>query len=148
MKYKLYTPATTDFKTLLTIWEASVRATHDFLDPADILFFKEMIQQHAAFAAVALTCITDEHKRILGFMGIADDKLEMLFLDPSVRGKGLGKQLIQHALTEYQVTKVDVNEQNEQARQFYEHFGFKTKSRAPLDGTGKPYPILHMELCR
>jgi putative acetyltransferase len=135
-----------DYNELLTIWEASVRVTHDFLDPDDILFFKNIIQQHNAFSLVDLTCIVDEHNKILGFMGIAEDKLEMLFLDPAKRGKGLGKQLMQHAFEVYHITKVDVNEQNESARQFYEHFGFKVQSRSPLDGTGKPYPILHMEL--
>jgi len=135
-----------DYNTLLALWEASVRATHDFLNPDDILFFKNIIQQHNAFSLVELTCIVDEHNKILGFMGIAADKLEMLFLDPAERGKGLGKQLMQHAFETYRITKVDVNEQNEAARQFYEHFGFKVQSRSPLDGTGKPYPILHMEL--
>lgn len=144
--YTFYKPIESDFHKLLTIWEASVRATHDFLNPDDILFFKNIIQQYNAFSLVELTCILDEHNKILGFMGIAANKLEMLFLDPAARGKGLGKQLMLHAFEVYQITKVDVNEQNEPARQFYEHFGFKVQSRSPLDGTGKPYPILHMEL--
>ena len=146
--YRLRKGLPADFDQLLHIWEAAVRATHDFLDPADILFFKDIIQQHNAFAQVAVTCITDEQDQVLGFMGIAADRLEMLFLHPEAIGKGLGKQLMQHAFSEYQITKVDVNEQNEAARLFYEHVGFVVKSRSPLDGTGKPYPILHMELNR
>ncbi|HCL06679.1 MAG TPA: GNAT family N-acetyltransferase [Chitinophagaceae bacterium] len=144
--YPFYKPTESDFYKLLTIWEASVRATHDFLNPDDILFFKHIIQQHNAFSLVELTCIVNEHNKILGFMGIAEDKLEMLFLDPAERGKGLGKQLMLYAFETHHITKVDVNEQNEAARQFYEHFGFIVISRSPLDGTGKPYPILHMEL--
>lgn len=83
--YKLYNPGTSDFPTLLAIWEASVRTTHDFLDPADILFFKNIIQQHNAFSLVDLTCIVDEYNRIPGFMGTAAGKLEMLFLSPAER---------------------------------------------------------------
>jgi putative acetyltransferase len=144
--YRLRKAESPDHHKLLTIWEASVRVTHDFLDPDDIVFFKDIIQQQHAFSFVDLTCIVDEQNKILGFMGVAEDKLEMLFLDPAERGKGLGKQLMQHALTIQHITKVDVNEQNEAARQFYEYFGFIVISRSPLDGTGKPYPILHMEL--
>lgn len=144
--YQLRKGQSSDYQELLVIWEASVRATHHFLDPADILFFKDIIQQHNAFSMVDITCIVDEDQKILGFMGVAADKLEMLFLDPAERGKGLGKQLMQHAFTNYHITKVDVNEQNEAARQFYEYLGFVVKTRSPLDGTGKPYPILHMEL--
>lgn len=135
-----------DYDELLSIWESSVKATHDFLDPADIVFFKSIIQEHQAFTQVHLTCAVTEEGLLVGFTGIADDKIEMLFLDPSVIGKGLGKQLMQFALQEYSVTKVDVNEQNTAARLFYEHFGFEVKSRSPLDSTGKPNPILHMEL--
>ena len=144
--YQLQKASPADYNTLLALWEASVRATHDFLNPDDILFFKNIIQQHNAFSLVDLTCIVDEYNKILGFMGIAEDKLEMLFLDPAERGKGLGKQLMLHAFETYGITKVDVNEQNKAAREFYEYFGFKVQSRSPLDGTGKPYPILHMEL--
>ena len=45
-----------------------------------------------------------------------------------------------------QVTKVDVNEQNNQAVGFYKHIGFNTYKRSDLDGEGKEYPILHMRL--
>lgn len=144
--YQLRKGSASDYPQLLAVWEASVRATHDFLDAEDILFFKELIQQHNAFSMVDITCITDGANRILGFMGIAADKLEMLFLDPEERGKGLGKQLMAHGFKVFNIRKVDVNEQNEAARKFYEHLGFSVRSRSPLDGTGKPYPILHMEL--
>jgi putative acetyltransferase len=70
----------------------------------------------------------------------------MLFVDARYIGKGVGKLLLLHAITNLHVTRVDVNEQNEKALQFYEHFGFKVTSRSELDGSGKPYPILHMQL--
>ena len=70
----------------------------------------------------------------------------MLFLDPAVRGKGFGKMLLKHAIEIHHITSVDVNEQNSDAVKFYEHFGFKSISRSALDGTGKPFPILHLTL--
>ncbi len=54
--------------------------------------------------------------------------------------------LLQYAIEQLGVTKVDVNEQNPQAVGFYEHMGFKVVSRSPLDDMGKPFPILHMTL--
>lgn len=54
--------------------------------------------------------------------------------------------LLLHAINNLHITKVGVNEQNEQAVKFYERFGFKTISRSETDGMGKPYPILHIEL--
>jgi putative acetyltransferase len=42
------------------------------------------------------------------------------------------------------VLTVDVNEQNEPARRFYEALGFVAAGRSPLDDNGLPYPILHL----
>lgn len=54
--------------------------------------------------------------------------------------------LATHAINELGATKVDVNEQNEQALGFYQHIGFSVTGRSPVDGQGKPYPLLHMAL--
>ena len=61
-------------------------------------------------------------------------------------GTGIGKKLVTYAINHLQVTKVDVNEQNIQAVGFYKHIGFNTYKRSDLDGEGKEYPILHMQL--
>ena len=48
----------------------------------------------------------------------------MLFIDNNHRGIGIGKKLITYAIDNLQVTKVDVNEQNNQAVGiFYKHIG-------------------------
>lgn len=135
----------TDYPEVVDVWEASVRATHHFLPEADILYFKPLILNEY-LKAVHLTCVKDESGRILGFMGVHEDSLEMLFLHPDARGKGIGKFLVLHAVNELKVKKVDVNEQNPQAVEFYEHIGFEIVNRSELDGLGKPYPILHMQL--
>jgi putative acetyltransferase len=72
----------------------------------------------------------------------------MLFMHPAYRGKRIGKTLLEYAINNLNVTKVDVNEQNEQAVGFYKHCGFETLGRSELDASGKPYPILHMELIK
>ena len=144
--YKLDAPQKSEYVTLLDVWESSVRATHHFLEKKDIAVFKEIIKEKDVFNHVNLTCVRDINNNILGFMGVSKDSLEMLFIDSRCIGKGIGKMLLLHAINDLNITKVDVNEQNEQALKFYEHFGFKVISRCELDGTGKPYPILHMQL--
>ena len=47
---------------------------------------------------------------LIGFMGIAEGNLEMLFIDNNYRGTGIGKKLVTYAINHLQVTKVDVNE--------------------------------------
>lgn len=147
MQYADIIPVTTeDYAGITEVWEASVRATHHFLKEEDILFFRQMIPQYLQH--VEAFCLKDTTGRIRGFIGIADRNIEMLFILPSERGKGLGRYFLQFAFDRFDADKVDVNEQNEQAVCFYEKLGFVTVSREELDGSGKPYPILHMELAQ
>lgn len=133
-----------DFPEILTVWEASVRATHDFLAEADIQHLKPLILNEY-LKAVELYCIRQDGT-ILGFLGLSSDKIEMLFLRPDARGKGVGRKLVAFATSEKGIRKVDVNEQNTQAVGFYRHLGFEIVSRSPLDPQGKPFPILAMKI--
>ena len=137
-------PSAADYNEITEVWEASVRATHTFLTEKDIQFYKPLILNEY-LKAVSLFC-TKEGDTITGFLGLDNDKIEMLFIHPDYRGKGIGKTLLNFAVTGKKASKVDVNEQNEQAVGFYQHLGFKTVKREPLDASGNPFPILVMEL--
>ncbi len=134
-----------EYPELMQIWEASVRATHHFLKEEDILFFRKVIPEQY-LDAVRLFAARGIDNRILGFLGVSDDNIEMLFIHPDSRGKGIGSALLSYAVNELHLRKVDVNEQNEQAVGFYLHQGFSIVDRSELDNTGKPYPILHLEM--
>lgn len=134
-----------DYDELLEIWEASVRATHDFLTESDILTLKPSVRDEY-FPQVRLFCVREDENasKILGFLGLSDDKVEMLFIRPDARGSGIGRRLMHFAIHEKGIRLVDVNEQNPQAVGFYEHLGFRVVSRSPVDGQGRPFPLLHL----
>ena len=129
---------------LLKVWESSVRATHLFLSDAEIENIKEYVPQ--ALKGIKHLIIAKKGDKPIAFMGIENENLEMLFISNDERGKGLGKSLIQKAINEYGVKYLAVNEQNPQAKGFYEHMGFKVYKRSELDEQGNPYPILYMSL--
>lgn len=140
------TPSINDYDELIRLWEASVRSTHHFLTEKDIHYYKPLIRNEY-FHAVTLYIIRDNQtNRIAAFMGLSYELIEMLFVHPEQQGKGYGKMLIEYAIQEKNIRKVDVNEQNEQALHFYQNRGFKVISRDATDGQGKPFPILHMLL--
>ena len=144
MKIKEVKSRTPDFiNQLLTVWEGSVRATHLFLSDDEISSIKEYVPQ-ALNGIAHLMVAEDEAGRPVAFMGVEDGSLEMLFISPEERGNGLGKRLIQYGIENYSVDRLAVNEQNPQARGFYEHMGFHVYKRTDLDEQGNPYPLLYM----
>jgi len=145
MSYKIDDIQKSEYLQVIQVWEASVRATHHFLKEEDIIYFKPLIL-NTYLDVVELKCVRNEQKEIIGFSGVAEDNLEMLFIHPDMRGKGIGRALLQYSIDKQGITKVDVNEDNPQAVGFYEKFGFRTYKRTDLDPTGRPYPILYMNL--
>ena len=130
---------------LLDIWENSVRATHLFLSDEEVNNIKQYVPQ--ALAGVEHLIIAgNESGQAVAFMGIENNRLEMLFISDDERGKGIGKQLLLYGISNYGVQELTVNEQNPQAIGFYEHMGFKTYKRTELDEEGNAYPLLYMRL--
>ena len=129
---------------LLELWEKSVRATHLFLSESDIQNIKKYVP--AALKNVGhLIIATDSQNKPLAFMGIENNFLEMLFVLPEERRKGIGSALLKYGIEKYGIDELSVNEQNPQAKLFYEAMGFVTYKRTELDELGNPFPILYMK---
>lgn len=131
----------TDYPILVDIWESAVLSTHDFLKKEDFLYYREHLPTY--FQYVTLYGY-EQDGRLVGFIGVAENNIEMLFVHNDYRNRGVGKRLVMYAIEKLQVYKVDVNEQNIQAVGFYQHMGFSVITRSDLDAEGKTYPILHM----
>lgn len=129
---------------LLKVWESSVKATHLFLSDDEISDIKQYVPQ--TLNDVPLLVIAEnESGNPIGFMGVADKMLEMLFISNESRGQGIGKQLLQYGIENYSINELAVNEQNPLAKGFYEHMGFEVYKRTELDEQGNPYPLLYMK---
>lgn len=138
-----------DPNRIVEVWEASVRATHDFLEDERIDFFRPYVLAEAQ-RNKEIFCARDATGRVVGFGGVEPHdgvvKLEMLFIDPKWFGQGVGRRLLEHSVNVLGASVVDVNEQNAQAVGFYQHMGFEVFARSETDGMGLPYPLLHMRL--
>lgn len=136
-----------DYPRVLVVWEASVRATHHFVTEKDIEFFRRMLGDRLP-RLPNLVGSRDGRGEVIGFISVSGRNLDMLFVHPDWRGTGVGRRLLEYAVRSLHATTLDVNEQNEQALGFYRHMGFEVTGRSERDGTGKPYPILHMRLAQ
>lgn len=133
-----------EYPRVVEVWEASVRATHHFVAESDIEIFRPLVFDELPHTDLA--CVRDRNGLVAGFIGLAEGKVEMLFIHPEHRAQGIGRTLLRYAIQERGATTVDVNEQNDQALGFYLRMGFVVVGRSELDSNGKPYPLLHMRL--
>lgn len=142
--FKITKYADTYRPQVLAVWEKSVLATHDFLTPSDFEEIKELIRT-INFNDLQVFCLVDGNE-VAGFIGVADKKVEMLFIAPEYFGQGHGLKLLNFAVNELNADKVDVNEQNVKALKFYQKFGFEIFERTDQDDQGRNYPLLRLKL--
>ena len=147
-QWAIHTPRLKDFDELTDVWEASVRATHDFLPDSYIQLLRGLVKDQYLDAVMLICCKDPTNKRISGFAGVAAGKVEMLFIHPDYRGRGIGKTLLKFAIDELNAERLDVNEQNPQAIGFYLKQHFEVVGRCEKDGMGQPYPLLHLRYKR
>lgn len=146
---QLEVPRAGDFDQLTELWEGAVRATHRFLDDAEIANLRPFVREHYLPGANLIGIRDrdrDDDGTWLAFMGVSGDELEALFVHHDAHRRGIGRRLAEHAIHALGVKRVDVNEQNPGAVAFYERMGFTVAGRSERDGQGRPFPILHMRM--
>jgi putative acetyltransferase len=136
-----------DYPAIIELWELYVRASHLFL-PEDYLQRIKKLLPSILEAVKLFVHLENDQKTITGFLGVTDEKIEMLFIHPDKRGQGIGTLLNKFAIEQLHTYKVDVNEQNEQAVGFYKKIGYEVVGRTEVDGLGKPFPLLQMALVK
>ncbi|WP_199099837.1 GNAT family N-acetyltransferase [Dyella sp. ASV21] len=137
-----------DEPRITEIWEAAVRATHDFLAEDDLVFFRSFLP--SIFGRLNVR-VVERSGCVEGFIATAGHHVEALFVNPALHGQGLGRQLLDAVMAEASpgpAWTVDVNEQNPQATRFYERYGFVRMGRSEQDASGRPFPLLHLVLRR
>ena len=84
-----------------------------FLCEADIEKLRPLLL-NTYLPSLNVVVAQDENGEIHGFLGTDANRIEMLFVDAEIRGKGTGKFLLNYAVEQLQADELDVNEQNPQ----------------------------------
>jgi putative acetyltransferase len=109
-----------DYPAIIELWELYVRASHLFL-PEDYLQRIKKLLPSILEAVKLFVHLENDQKTITGFLGVTDEKIEMLFIHPDKRGQGIGT---------------------------YKKIGYEVVGRTEVDGLGKPFPLLQMALVK
>ena len=132
-----------DASALYEAWRTAVADTHDFLSKADHAAIARLVREQYLPSA-DLDVAVDGQDRPLAFMGMTGREIDALFVHASARGKGVGRALVELAMSRYPALTTEVNEQNLQGIGFWTHVGFRPTGRSELDGQGRPYPLVRM----
>lgn len=128
-----------DYSKLIDIWERAVKKSHTFLSKESYDKIRQCLVDY--FNNVEIYVYKKNGKDI-AFMGVKEDKLEMLFCDPDYFRQGIGTFMLNYALKFLNIRYVDVNEANLPAIEFYKTRGFHEVARIERDVFG--YPIIHL----
>ncbi|HEB9432598.1 TPA: GNAT family N-acetyltransferase [Campylobacter coli] len=66
-----------------------------------------------------------KNDEFVGFLGADKECIQMLFVKPEYFRKKIGSKLLQKALDDFKIKKVEVNLDNPNALKFYQKFGFE-----------------------
>ena len=91
----------------LHVWESSVRAMHRFLSDAEREKIREYVPR-AIRGTEHLILAETNFGEPIAFMRTENGRLEMLFVSPEERGKGIGEQLLRYGMRNYAIREVAV----------------------------------------
>ncbi len=122
-----------DFDQVMDVWLRSNIFAHDFVSEDYWIDNQDNVREHMKEAD--LRVIEDEGV-LVGFLGMLEDYIAGIFIDPNIKSKGYGKQLIDDVKKSHRVLALDVYEKNTNALNFYLRNGFKIVNKSRCEDTG------------
>ena len=128
-------PATpNDIPALVDIWlMASIKA-HNFVDVQ--VWQSQVEAMRDIYLPNSETYVYEENAKTIAFYSLNGDQLAAIFVAIASQGKGIGKQLIAHALKQRDSLSLSVYQENQASILFYLGQGFSIKSEQKDEFTG------------
>ncbi|MFD2178143.1 GNAT family N-acetyltransferase [Veronia pacifica] len=108
---------------LIQLWEHTVRHCYPFYCEHDISTIKQSVLPDL-LDMLTLRAIFSPQQVMIGFVGVRQSKVELLFVNPSYQRQGYGKTLLRYATEILRCDWLEVDSRNKNARMFYEKMGF------------------------
>lgn len=123
-----------DLDSVLKIWlTVSVKA-HDFVSAE---FWKSQVDNmRNIYLPASEICVYETGSKVVGFYALYENNLAAIFVEPDLQGKGIGKQLLNHAKSQRVMLTLSVYKENQASYQFYLSQGFKVVSEQLDEHTG------------
>lgn len=123
-----------DLDSVIEIWlEASIKA-HSFV--AEDFWRSQIGNMRDLYIPASETYVYELDSEVVGFYALYENNLAAIFVKPELQGKGIGKQLINHAKTLRQTINLNVYKENQASYDFYRSQGFKLANEQTDPHTG------------
>ena len=115
-----------DLDQVMQIWLDSNLEAHHFINREFWIDNAPMVKEQLLDAEIY---VYENENKIVGFVGLQDNYLAGIFVDKSMRSKGIGKQLLDYVKGLRQELLLTVYHENESAVKFYKREGLTTISQ-------------------
>lgn len=124
-----------DTDAVVTAWRLASERAHPFLSKA--FLDREAEALRTVYLGVAETWVCEADGRVVGFIALIENEVAGLFLDPRHHRRGLGKAMLDKAVSVKGALKVEVFKQNTSGRQFYAAYGFRALDECVHEPSGQ-----------
>jgi putative acetyltransferase len=130
-----------DLNDVLDAWEKASLLAHPFLS-------KEFMDQErqnipSVYVPQAETWVAEWDGKVVGFVALIGHEVGAIFLQPEFHGKGIGLALMDKAQSLRGDLVLEVFEENEIGRRFYDRYGFEYVGERMHEESG--HKLLHMK---
>ena len=127
-----------DADAVVDVWYRASLIAHSFLGEEFLSSERDEIRER--WLPIAETAVAESDGAVVGFVALLGNEVGGIFVDPTHQGRGIGRSLMDHARRSRPFLELDVFEDNERARRFYERYGFEPVGRQIHEASG------HVEL--
>ena len=130
--------AETDCEELIEVWFAASKVATPFL--SDEFLAEERNNIRTIWLLKAETWVFEADDSVVGFISLVGNEVGAIFVHPSSQGSGFGRALMDHAASLRDYLYLEVFEENDIGRRFYNRYGFQFMNKHVHERTG------HMQL--
>ncbi len=130
-----------DYKRIIEIWQLSVKSSAYNLSSED---YNKNLDNLENYLRGLDVYVYRKSGKIMAFMGIDNNKIEILHCDPEYKNQDINVFMVKHAVDLLNVRYIDIHESDKADIELYHSLGFETAAYYPHDELG--YTIVHLKL--
>lgn len=112
-----------DTESIIDVWFRASQLATPFLSGEFLTEERQNIRD--LWLPSAETWVYEDEGQVTGFLSLIGNEVGAIFVHPECQGKGVGRKLMDHAVSLRGGLFLDVFRDNQTGRRFYERYGFK-----------------------